>query len=174
MVCFSTYLDFIADSPIFEVEKPYTVIRDTNHAGKSRKLSNIAWSAVDVTINDVRDHTQEFSLEKSGFQIVNHASQALPITDISKMEDYLTETKTYLKSLLGAEHVVSYDCKIRKNQAYETPTVDIGDPLLPNLPPVGLHVDSSFDFAPRIIQNRLNDEERARYLTSQYRFRIIK
>lgn len=89
MAAVATYLDFIADSPTLDTEKTYTVVRDMIHTEKGKRLSNITWSSIGVSINDVRGRTSEFSLETSGFQIVKHNSQVPPICNLSTMNDYL-------------------------------------------------------------------------------------
>jgi len=62
---------------------------------------------------------------------------------------------------------------VRENRAYEGVQIDINDPNLVQTPPRGLHVDSTFESSPKIIELNLSEEERARYVKKGNRFQIV-
>ena len=113
-----TTLDFLADSPVYDTQKPFVVLRDINHRGrhKNARLTNIEWEVRPVLVNDLRLQSNDFTLESAGFQILDHSSSHLRFTDISSMGKYQQETETTLSRLFEADFVLCYDCKVTFQQ----------------------------------------------------------
>ena len=109
-----TTLDFLADSPVYDIQKPFVVLRDINHRGRHRnaQLTNIEWDVRPVLINDLRLQSNDFTLESAGFQILDHVSSHLRFTDIPSMGEYQQETESTLTQLFEADFVLCYDCKV--------------------------------------------------------------
>lgn len=109
-----TTLDFLADSPVYDVERPFVALRDINHRGthKNAQLTNIEWDVRPVLVNDLRLQSNDFTLESAGFQILDHVSSHLRFADIPSMSKYQQETETTLTHLFKADFVLCYDCKV--------------------------------------------------------------
>ena len=109
-----TTLDFLADSPVYDTQKPFVVLRDIKHKGthKNAQLTNIEWDVRPVLINDLRLQSNDFTLESAGFQIFDHVSSHLRFTDIPSMSKYQQETESTLTHLFEADFVLCYDCKV--------------------------------------------------------------
>ena len=154
-----TSLDFLADSSLYQSEKPFVVLRDVEHqrTHSTAQLTNVKWDVQRVLVNDMRSETQDLALETAGFQMIDHASSNLQFSDIPSIVQYRRETERLLTEFLEANFVVCYDCKVilkksnqfntralncpqlRKNAKIETAAVDINDPLTIETPPKGLH-----------------------------------
>jgi len=71
-----TNVNFIADSPVYEVEKPFYL-----HSSASPEvgigeltITNVEWDPRQVTVHSRRNEP-DISLEKSGFCYINHESK---------------------------------------------------------------------------------------------------
>ena len=113
-----TTLDFLADSPVYDTQKPFVVLREINHRGRHRnaQLTNIEWDVRPVLVNDLRLQSNDFTLESAGFQILDHVSSHLRFTDIPSMSKYQQETESTLTQLFEADFVLCYDCKVFSQQ----------------------------------------------------------
>ena len=113
-----TTLDFLADSPVYNTQKPFVVLRDINHRGRHRnaQLTNIEWDIRPVLVNDLRLQSNDFTLESAGFQILDHVSSHLRFTDVASMSKYQQETESTLTQLFEADFVLCYDCKVFSQQ----------------------------------------------------------
>ena len=109
-----TTLDFLADSPVYDTQKPFVVLRDIKHKGthKNAQLTNIEWDVRPVLVNDLRLQSNDLTLESAGFRILDHVSSHLRLTDIPSMSKYQQETENTLTHLFEADFVLCYDCKV--------------------------------------------------------------
>ncbi|KAI0115619.1 hypothetical protein GGR51DRAFT_503581 [Nemania sp. FL0031] len=171
-----TKIDFIADLPLYAVEKPFFL-----HASAYVNLdldkiqtSNVQWDPREVTVYSMRDKAN-LSLESNGFCYVKHESiyaQKLGL-GADMVKNYRTETEEFLKGLYKAEFVHGYDYKMRKNAPMTLQKYDPQDPLLVEAAAVGAHVDISLDTVPELVKSVLNEEDQQRFFQPGYRFRLI-
>lgn len=69
-----------------------------------------------VTINDIRGHEDEYTLDKNGFQIVKHTTSEKEFKDDESIKSgYYKEIEDLLKKVTGAHKVVIFDHTIRRN-----------------------------------------------------------
>ena len=117
-----TSLDFLADSPLYQSEKPFVVLRDVEHqrTHSTAQLTNLKWDAQRVLVNDMRSETQDLALETAGFKMIDHASSNLQFSDIPSIIQYRRETERLLTEFLGANFVVCYDCKVVPNMSSQS------------------------------------------------------
>jgi len=110
MVAIDTSLEFLADLSLYQREKPFLILpAQPPPREKAHLLSNLVFQDQKVVINDLRGKRDQFSIAKSGFEIINNHSDHLDFTDPIAVEKYREETASFLKGFLKADHVVSYD-----------------------------------------------------------------
>lgn len=102
------YLDRLA---LYSVEKPYQCTIPIWHiSGVSQ--SNISTSEHDVTIDDISDHRDEFSVDVQGFEVQPFPTQ-LTNQDLASDEiietRYLEECEHFLKQSFAAAEVYIFD-----------------------------------------------------------------
>ncbi|KAL9086250.1 MAG: hypothetical protein Q9159_004256 [Coniocarpon cinnabarinum] len=119
---------------------------------------------LDVTVNDVRGHEQDYTLDKTGFQFFKHASveQAFEDDDHIKCV-YYPEVEQLLKDATGASRVFIFDHTIRRAQK-DTRT-SANRPAQTEQPPVSLrgpvnrvHIDQSYPAARDRVPHHLPDD----------------
>jgi hypothetical protein len=110
----TTSLEFLANSPVYETDKPYIVFPLAGEVvtdEDSKRLSNIQFQSHPLTIEDAREGGP-FTLETSGFQIFPHETQSIHFSDLNSVRRYQNEMDAFLAELLKPEFVMSYDCKV--------------------------------------------------------------
>ncbi|KAM5350376.1 hypothetical protein ACJ41O_006881 [Fusarium nematophilum] len=112
-----TTIDFIADLPLYDEEKPYLL-----HPSASAKVdvdqiktTNVEWNKTGVTVRSMRNKP-DISLEKNGFCHVQHESKYLPGPGMGAdaVANYRRETEDLMRSLFNAEFVHCYDYRLLK------------------------------------------------------------
>ncbi|KAM5361676.1 hypothetical protein ACJZ2D_012953 [Fusarium nematophilum] len=170
-----TTIDFIADLPLYDEEKPYLL-----HPSASAKVdvdqiktTNVEWNKTGVTVRSMRNKP-DISLEKNGFCHVQHESKYLPGPGMGAdaVANYRRETEDLMRSLFNAEFVHCYDYRIRRNSPMTLESYDPDDPMLVEQVAIGAH-DLSLDTVPQLLKEILNEEQLARFFQPGYRFRLI-
>jgi hypothetical protein len=111
-----TTIDFLADLPLYEEEKPYYL--HASAAADDRldvvKITNIEWDTKPVTVHSMRDNP-DLDFEKNGFCYVKHESKCPPhpAMGLDHVERYRQESEALLRDLFQPEFVLCYDYKVR-------------------------------------------------------------
>jgi hypothetical protein len=115
-----------------------------------------------ATVHDIRGRESEFTLDKTGFEIVKHQSAEKDFLDEEKIKQvYYKEVEDILKKEAGATKVFIFDHTIRRASG------DIrGAPL--RGPVQRVHIDQSYRAAPLRVTHHLPDEADT-LLKSRYR-----
>lgn len=110
----NTSIEYLVDDPRFRTERPFAIHVDPSGEfnPENSNLNTVIWDEKPVTIYDVR-HLKEVALEKQGFQ--NVACKFTPLQEALLHDEvvrYQIETERFLETLLGAEKVICYDCRV--------------------------------------------------------------
>ncbi len=98
-------------------EEAYRYIYLTPPMGKPEH--NLGEDQRPVVVHDARGREGEFSLDKNGFQFVQHASAEAEFVDEERIKGvYYKEAEELLKSVTGAKRVLIFDHTIRFVSAY--------------------------------------------------------
>ncbi|KAK1830083.1 hypothetical protein QBC39DRAFT_354705 [Podospora conica] len=174
-----TVIDFLADLPAYEDEKPY-YLHASDLAGERLdevKITNVEWDKRPVTVHSMRDEAG-IGLEESGFSYIQHESKHIPHAGIMTPEraaDYRAECEDLLRSVFKAEFAHCYDFKLRKNTPMALEKFDPKDPCLVEEAAVGAHgkLDVTVDTVPRLIKPLLDEQQLRTFFQPGYRFRLI-
>lgn len=107
-------LTFLSTSPKYDLEKPYEIWID------SHEETNCVFQEYhDIRIKDIRDITDQFTLDSSGFEYIEHKSIALPPSG-AELEDggrhsilpYLNETLELVRDYTGASKAICFDWRV--------------------------------------------------------------
>jgi len=134
-------LQFVADIPLYEVEKPYMVLpgRDQDIDPEDERLSNLKFESHDnILIEDMRN-MRALSLSGNGFEYLQHKSQIHTFQEPGDVKDYKHETQEMLAARFDAVKVITYEVRLRKNQTFARNEFDYFDPMLVEGPAVGAH-----------------------------------
>jgi hypothetical protein len=184
-------IEHLADLPLYSSEKPYLCLLSPEQKIDPDKvrLDNLEFTKYgNVKIEDMREHP-ELQLEKCGFEYLQHESVVQKFTLPEDVDRYRAETEILLKKRFGAAKVVTYECKLRKNEEFRRKQFDLNDKLLLEGPAKGAHngkrlhsapqrhtddSDVTFDSGPNIICRYLSPEDQSKFLQPGYRIRIYK
>jgi hypothetical protein len=109
-------LEFLADIPLYDEEKPFLALMPPldGFDPNVQRTDNLEWEIHhNVPITDIRDRGQEFTIERCGFLVANHTSQHLALDSVESLRAYRKETEELLHKTLGATHVVCYEHRVR-------------------------------------------------------------
>ncbi|KAK2787719.1 hypothetical protein FQN53_004742 [Emmonsiellopsis sp. PD_33] len=165
-------VDFLADLPIYETEKPYWLYP---LAGSDDKImTNVVMEPKHVEINDARKLAPQ--LEKNGFEIHRHKTRCSQFATVEDIERYKQETAELLRAVIpNVEHVVVYNATLRRNQPQtENLEIDVEDPLLVNAPATAVHIDATPKSGPEIVMRHLDDAIIQQYTKPGFAFSVIK
>lgn len=107
-------IEYLANIPLYEVEKPYLALLPPSEGydPDEHRTDNLEYeTAHGMSITDIRG-SDEFKLEKCGFQVMKHTSNIKSVSSIEDIEAYKRETEKLLTKQLGATHVHCYDVKV--------------------------------------------------------------
>ena len=65
-----------------------------------------------INITDIRDRGNEYTLEKTGFEVAYHVSKCLNFETPDVIEAYKGETEEFHKAKFGAVHVSCYEVRV--------------------------------------------------------------
>ena len=114
-------IEFLADIPLYEYEKPYLALLPPQEGfdPNEERMDNLEWETHDqLCIADIRGREDDFKLEECGFQVAHHASQVPHFADVRDIIAYRKETEALLGSMLGACHVVCYESRVRAKRVF--------------------------------------------------------
>jgi hypothetical protein len=135
-------IEYLQKLPLYDTEKPYWCLltpREGFDPDKHR-LDNLEFeNRPGLTITDIRDAREEYTLESCGFQVLSHESKTVQFETVDDVETYKRETEELLKAQLGATFVVCYELRNRKNIHIDRQVFNILDPLLVEGPARGAH-----------------------------------
>jgi hypothetical protein len=169
-------LEFLADLPLYQYEKPYLALLplSANRDPDKERLDNLEFEVRGgIPVTDVRGQAG-FTIERCGFEVLKHESQCLVFNGVEDVEAYKRETEMLLRERFGAVHVECYHLRLRKNDPIQRKEFDINDPLLLENPAKGVHNDVTFGSGQSIIGRYLPVDVQSRFLKPGYRVRIIK
>lgn len=116
-----------------------------------------------VTIHDGRARADEFSLEREGFLLVDHATEVEDFYDEQQHQEvYDAEIRQLVKTLTGATEVVVFDHTLRADTAAVRAARVVREPAQM------VHNDYTEQSAPRRLQDLLPADEAERRLESRY------
>lgn len=116
-------IDFLADLPLYQDEKPYYVLPSEKEQIDihSKDLSNLEYEVHKVKVSDVRDCKSDYTLDTAGFQIVQNASKNLVINDLNDLRGYKEETEAVLREVFPeAIHIHCYDYLVSYPSSFES------------------------------------------------------
>ena len=185
-------IDFLADLPIYQTEKPYLCLLspDQKIDPDQVRLDNLEFERhSNIKIEDIREHT-ELRIDDCGFEYVPYTSAISEFTDPADVDSYKQETERLLEDRFKAEKVLTYELRLRKNQVFRRKQFDVNEKLLVEGPAMGAHngkgkhktgrtssltaQDVTYDSGPKIIQRYLTPEDQTAFLRPGYRARIFK
>ena len=109
-------LCFLADRELYKTTKPYHVLlqpQDGESLDNDHRLHNLEWETHDnINITDVRDRGNEFTIEKTGFEVGHHVSECLNFETADVFKTYKKETEEYHKRRFGAVYVFCYEVRV--------------------------------------------------------------
>lgn len=107
-----TSIDFLANIPLYDTEKPYAVLVSV-HDHENTVTNNLVFEKHDgIKVTDIRGREDEFTLEKAGFQVIPYKSSIVSLETNEELHEYQRETATYLKNFFKAEFVHTWDVKV--------------------------------------------------------------
>jgi hypothetical protein len=119
-------IQFLADHPLYTVEKPYRVLLPEQVKPDGLKTHNLEYGRKsDVLIHDIREAEIPFTLGENGFQVVESTTRFTRITSQEDLEEYKGETEAFLQKFFGAEAVHCWDALVGVLIAIQTPLITI-------------------------------------------------
>lgn len=114
-----TTLDFLANLPRYETEKPFQAFPLADHLPadlEPSSLSNVEFHPQKVEIHDLRNGG-DFNLSTSGFQLITDKVTSAKIDTIEAMEKYKADIEKIIYNIVGADFVKCFDCKRFRKKA---------------------------------------------------------
>src|ERR1700712_869970 len=99
MLDIRTSIEFIADLPLYNEEKPFFVFPSvlTEYTADDADLSNVEWETHEITVHSICVREVDLGLSKSGFEVIEHTSQIIPVDTLEAVSQYRAETGMLLK-----------------------------------------------------------------------------
>jgi hypothetical protein len=115
-------LSFIADLPLYEVEKPYELWLPPEQLPEDIPITNCQWiRQPDIEITDLRKDGIVFALDTTGFKYLQDpldfelkGEDLLSATESENLVRYLNNTINLVKKEFGAEKAICFDWRVRK------------------------------------------------------------
>ncbi|KAK0612446.1 hypothetical protein B0T17DRAFT_543702 [Bombardia bombarda] len=164
---------FLARLDRFVAEKPFFVTTAADIEFDPAKHTNIEHEIKSVKVHDIRGRQSQFSIALSGFQVIDHTPKLLELETLDHVAAYKQETQEVLKNLFQAEHAITFDLRIRKNERVPNAVLDLNNPLDIDSPVKEAHNDYTFTSGPIVVKRELIGRGLERYLRPGYRFRIV-
>jgi len=176
-------LKYLADIPLYEREKPYTL---HGFPDNIKPKSNCEFILRDkIPIEDVRDSKEDFTLDAQGFEF--HDFPSLAKLSAQTFEDpegrqtrilgYLDETMKYTENFLGANKVMCFDWRFRKSSGSAVADDQLNDLENARYKAIGpaslMHCDYSYDGGFEIIKEHLTKREQDEILSGKVRAKIV-
>lgn len=89
----TTSVRYLAKLPLYEKEKPFSLLPSANlHSEENFVATNLEFEVHDgILVRDLREHLDQFTLEKSGFEIKHHVPN---ITVLDTAEQMTTKRRS--------------------------------------------------------------------------------
>src|ERR1700690_2042808 len=97
-------VEFLADLPVYQTEKPYLCLLspDQNIDPDQVRLDNLEFEKhSNIHVEDMREHP-ELDIDECGFEYTQHQSPISNFTDPADVDAYKRETEGLLKDRFGA------------------------------------------------------------------------
>jgi len=169
-------LEFLADIPRYEIEKPYLALVPPRPGfdPDTERMDNLEWEThEDIAIKDIRGQFDTLTIDQCGFQVMQHCTKVAEFERVEELRAYREETEALLRDTLQASYVLCYDLKLRKNSSFQRDVIDLNDPFLVEGPAKGAHNDVTRTSGPQIIRRYLSSENQRKFLRPGYRIRIV-
>lgn len=114
MPSINALLPYLEDLPLYQIEKPYTVIQAAwtqQDEIETDKTSNLQVKYANVTILDTREHSRDLNIETDGFVLLQNKTELMEFDSPANNHLYKCQTEQFLKKMLDAELVVCWDLK---------------------------------------------------------------
>ena len=98
-------IEYLKPDPLYDEEQPYSI---ASRPPPGIKRTNIMQVPVKTSIHNARGKKDEFSLNVSGFEWVDHPLN-FDVNQDAQINDYMDEMGTFLQQHLDAEKVIVYD-----------------------------------------------------------------
>ena len=106
-------LDFLADIPLYQHEKPYVVLLPAHEkSDPDQRLNNLEWEAHDVLMTDIRGIWDTLDIDRCGFQAIRHKTASSDFHSVPDLRAYRKETESLLKERYPSSYIVCYDLKV--------------------------------------------------------------
>jgi hypothetical protein len=109
-------LEFLANLPLYETEKPYLALVPPrpDFDPDTERMDNLEWEThTDITITDIRGQIDILTIDKCGFQVMQHSTGVKEFDGMKDLRAYREETEALLRDTLQASYVLCYDLKVR-------------------------------------------------------------
>src|SRR5438034_10716671 len=96
-------IDFLADLPLYQREKPYLALLppSPDRDPDKKRLDNLEFEIrKGITIMDIRN-TEGFTIGECGFQVLTHESRHLAFSNVAYVDSYKRETEQLLQTTFG-------------------------------------------------------------------------
>jgi hypothetical protein len=134
-------IEFLADLPIYQNEKPYLCLLSPDQKIDPDKvrLDNLEFEKhSNINVEDIREHP-ELRIEDCGFEYVQHETAIPEFTSPADVDAYKRETEALLRDRFAAVKVQTYELRLRKNQEFRRKQFDLNEKLLLEGPAKGAH-----------------------------------
>jgi hypothetical protein len=135
-------IEFLADLPIYQTEKPYFCLLSPEQKIDFDKvpLDNLEFEKhAGINVEDIREHP-ELCLDDCGFEYFQHQSAVGQFTQPAEVDAYKRETEDLLRERFAAAKVSTYELRLRKNQEFHRKQFDLNEKLLLEGPAKGAHI----------------------------------
>lgn len=125
-------IEHLSDLPLYKTEKPYGALlqNGSEFFAQGHRLDNIEFTEHQHQLIDVK-HDRTKTLAKNGFQVFHQRSDTLKDLDtLDGARVHREEIAAWLKKVLGAEFVNTYDVRTRLNDERPRDKVDVLDTLV--------------------------------------------
>jgi hypothetical protein len=111
-------LNFIKPLELYETEQPYFLNIPGSEPETQIIQTNLEYTPQDdITIEDIRGRTHEFSLEKNGFKVLKYDAEGLDQLQGSKVDTYCEEMAALVAEECNAVHAVCYDYRVSEDSS---------------------------------------------------------
>lgn len=134
-------IEFLADLPLYETEKPYLCLLspDQKIDPDQVRLDNLEFEKhSNIHVEDMREHP-ELRINDCGFEFVQHKTAISEFTSPSDVDAHKRETEEMLRARFAAVKVLTYELRLRKNQEFRRKQFDLNEKLLTEGPAKGAH-----------------------------------
>ena len=108
-------LEFLADIPLYETEKPYLALVPPRPGfdPNTERMDNLEWETHSgIAITDIRGQSDTLTIDKCGFQVMQHSTRVTEFDRAEELRAYREETEALLRDTLQASYVLCYDLKV--------------------------------------------------------------